>query len=410
MKVVSLFLFSFCLALSSAAQKVFFIYLETDNKLPFYIKMGDRTQSSSSPGYIILSNLVDSTYTITIGFSSRPDESRFAVPLQGRDRGFKIRNNEIGLELVDFHTGAVIAAQPDDRKSISYERRDDAFTTLLSKAANDPGLMLVPVVLKQDATVKKDEPKTEEKKPAVESVKKDTGTAVSTVTETIAAANQAGSEDKKGTATGMPDSAAMAKTVTPDQAPHDTIAALPVTEAYKRSVVKKHSESSTSEGFGLVFYDSYEGGKDTVQLIIPNPKIVFRQPDTALPEDTTQMLDPKKVMESQEKTVTGRVEPSPKAACKAVAREGDFLKLRKNMANKMTDEGMVDEAKKYFRTKCFSTEQIKNLSTLFLTSAGKFQFFDAAYLHVTDREQFPALASEIKDDYYSKRFKTLTGQ
>ncbi|HWJ26812.1 MAG TPA: DUF4476 domain-containing protein, partial [Flavisolibacter sp.] len=66
--------------------------------------------------------------------------------------------------------------------------------------------------------------------------------------------------------------------------------------------------------------------------------------------------------------------------------------------------------KKYFRTKCFSTEQIKNLSTLFLTSAGKFQFFDAAYLHVTDREQFPALASEIKDDYYSKRFKTLTGQ
>lgn len=104
MKVVSLFLFSFCLALSSAAQKVFFIYLETDNKLPFYIKMGDRTQSSSSPGYIILSNLVDSTYTITIGFSSRPDESRFAVPLQGRDRGFKIRNNENGLQLVDFQT------------------------------------------------------------------------------------------------------------------------------------------------------------------------------------------------------------------------------------------------------------------------------------------------------------------
>ena len=80
------------------------------------------------------------------------------------------------------------------------------------------------------------------------------------------------------------------------------------------------------------------------------------------------------------------------------------------MASENTDEAMVTEAKKVFKGKCFSTEQVKNLSALFLTSAGKYQFFDAAYLHVSDQENFSSLESEIKDDYYLKRFKALIGE
>jgi len=410
MKTVSLLLFSCCLALSAAAQKVYFIYLEADNSGPFYIKMGERTLSATAPGYLILSSLVDSTYSITIGFSSTPVESRFSIPLQGRDRGFRLRNNENGLQLVDFQSGAVISAQKDDRQNISYESRNDAFTALLSKVANDPGLMLVPVVMKQDVVVKKEEPKPEEKKTDQEIVKKDTAVAIIVQGDAVAETKKDIPEEKKDVKPGVPDSAVAIKTVLPGSSEVDSSADIRVSEPYKRSVVKKHSESSTSEGFGLVFYDSFDGGKDTIRIMIPNPKIVFRQQDVTQADDTVQMLDPKKVIQSQETVPTGRVEPSPKTACKAVAGETDFLKLRKNMANKMTDEGMVDEAIKYFRTKCFSTEQIRNLSTLFLTSAGKYQFFDAAYLHVTDKDQFSSLGNEIKDDYYSKRFKILTGQ
>jgi hypothetical protein len=99
-----------------------------------------------------------------------------------------------------------------------------------------------------------------------------------------------------------------------------------------------------------------------------------------------------------------------KSDCKSTASENDFFKLRKNMAAKNSDDSMVGEAKKAFKGKCFTTEQIRNLGTLFLTSAGKYQFFDAAYLHVTDREKFESLESEIKDDYYLKRFKALVGE
>jgi hypothetical protein len=80
------------------------------------------------------------------------------------------------------------------------------------------------------------------------------------------------------------------------------------------------------------------------------------------------------------------------------------------MAARATDEAMVDEARKSFKSRCFTTEQIRNLSALFLTSAGKYQFFDAAFMHVSDPEQFASLQSDIKDDYYLRRFKALIGE
>jgi hypothetical protein len=68
---------------------------------------------------------------------------------------------------------------------------------------------------------------------------------------------------------------------------------------------------------------------------------------------------------------------------------------------------MLDEAKKYFKSKCFATEQIKNLSTMFLSNAGKYNFFSAAYNYTTDIENFSSLQSELTDEYYISRFKEI---
>jgi hypothetical protein len=70
---------------------------------------------------------------------------------------------------------------------------------------------------------------------------------------------------------------------------------------------------------------------------------------------------------------------------------------------------MLDEAKKYFKDKCFTTEQIKNLSSMFLSNAGKYNFFETAHKFISDTEKFPSLQSELKDEYYVNRFKTLVG-
>ena len=63
--------------------------------------------------------------------------------------------------------------------------------------------------------------------------------------------------------------------------------------------------------------------------------------------------------------------------CKNFATEEDFLKLRKKMAAAENADDMISIAKKVFKTKCFTTEQVKNLSVLFLSDNGKYDFFDA---------------------------------
>ena len=99
--------------------------------------------------------------------------------------------------------------------------------------------------------------------------------------------------------------------------------------------------------------------------------------------------------------------PIAKNNCRGIAGEADFMKLRKNMASETDDDDMVDEARKYFKSKCFTTSQIRNLSVLFLDDLGKYKFFDLAYMFVSDAENFPSLQSELKNDYYINRFKAM---
>jgi len=93
--------------------------------------------------------------------------------------------------------------------------------------------------------------------------------------------------------------------------------------------------------------------------------------------------------------------------CKEIASEDDFYKLRKRMASETKDDNMVTEALKYFRTKCFTSVQLKNLSSMFLNDPGKYKFFEAAYNYVSDIEYFNILQSELKDEYYINRFKAM---
>ncbi len=49
------------------------------------------------------------------------------------------------------------------------------------------------------------------------------------------------------------------------------------------------------------------------------------------------------------------------------------------MASADAEDEMLATAQKFFKTKCYTTEHIKNLSVLFLKDAGKYKFFDLAY-------------------------------
>jgi hypothetical protein len=121
-------------------------------------------------------------------------------------------------------------------------------------------------------------------------------------------------------------------------------------------------------------------------------------------EITNEKENPKKDNEVIKKD---EIVAKQKSQCSALSTDDDFFKLRRDMASKSNDDDMIAQARKYFKNKCYRTEQIKYLSTLFLTDEGKYRFFDAAYLHVSDQDKFISLQSEIIDSYYLNRFKAL---
>ena len=416
MKRVFLLSVLFCIHLSLKAQKVYFIYLQSENGAPFYIRMAGQIRSSTTEGYLIIPKLTDSTYVIALGQPGKQNESRFSITINKSDRGFLIKNFDGIPGLFDLQTLAVYKPITVETSASQTIKRNDAFTMLLAKAADDTTVLFETVALKEtkqepkpELTVVKEDasPNQEEILPKSNSVKTSaTATIVQPGNETGATSNeQKASVAEKNEIVPEPQ-----KTSTIDAKQEAVIT--PVDAEYKKSVVTKRSESSTSEGFGLVFLDAYNGEVDTVQIVIPNPKMSI--PDTAGKiTETKQFLDISSEKDSTmgtavltpEKTTSGKLNPQ----CSSESTDDDFFKLRRDMASKNSDEEMIAQAKKYFKEKCYRTEQIKYLSTLFLSDESKYQFFDAAYMHVSDQERFRSLQPELKDSYYVNRFKALIG-
>lgn len=375
-----------------SSQKVYFVYLQAEIAQPFFVKMNDKLYNSTVEGYLILSNLRDTTYNIGVGFSQEKLPEPFSLIIDKKDHGYLIKNFPgKGWGLYDLQNSAVqMSATPVSEATTTKEDQNtSAFANILSKAADDPSLKEKTVQLKPEEkkpdTIQQEEVKREEIKTAVIDQE------VSSKEETKSEVNEKPVLQKEEVKTIIPDS-------------------------FKRSAITKRAESSNVDGFGLVFIDDYENkAVDTIRILIPNPKSLLV--DTAeknreekkfldiLPDTSTKSNNIISVItkDSVQETNNG----SAKITCADTATENDFYLLRKNMASANNNDNMISEATNYFKTKCFSTVQLKDLCTLFLNDAGRYKFFDAAYPYVLDRENFGSLESELKDEYYIKRFKAM---
>jgi len=488
MKKITALLVLLCFALAGFSQRVYFVYLQSEGAQPFFLKMDEQVHSSNSSGYLILSQLKDSTYTFSIGFpQNKWPEQIFSLTIAGRDMGYLLKNTaDKNWGLVDLQTEQQIDGQPSvKQRTVRIEEKEvSVFTDVLSKAANDPSLKQRVIPIVQPVAKKEEKPvvtpaaiqteatplvagadKVSDNKKEEEHLTKDT-VAVAFATpvpeqqakpdsgdqkavvaaidipvrepvikhdtiqkkESVAAAAVNDTVVKADTSVIEKKTLAVAEVTNPEAIPgrQDTTAlqssadTMMQTEAqpkkeeqtgetpltvYKPSKVQRKTESSTTEGFGVTYVDEYaDGRKDTVRIMIPNPKPVTR--NMPPPQEDGIFLP----MDSDAKDLTPAKKEtagSAKNNCTNMASETDYLKLRKKMVATDGDDAMLAATKKIFKTKCFTTEQVRNLGTLFLNDAGRYNFFDAAYLAVSDRENFGQLESELKDAYYISRFKAM---
>ncbi len=517
MKKFLLFLFFISLVLAATAQKVYFVYLQTEKEQPFFIKMNDKVYSSSVSGYLILSKLPDSSYHFSVGFpQNKWPEQNFTIDINKKDHGFLVKDfGEKGWGLFDLQTMAVSMSASNQKRTETTAKVENnevsKFTDILSKAADDPSLKEKPVqatvaVEKQtvkpvDEAAKKEEAKqqvkdvavanpiiitkqtveptpAEEKKtdkpnqelvktgeanpevkkevaitavglkekpaepePTVEKkadkpsqdlvktgegnpeVKKEAAIAVAGIKEkpadpqpTVEKKMDKPADKSAKTAEAKPE---IKKEVTQNPVEIKEMPKDLQQDNYKRSVVTKRYETSTTSGFGLVFIDDYQNGnKDTIEVMIPEPRPVsVATPKKEEPKEVRKFLDI--TAKAPEQTIPEKKSEAPAVAekmngtsaaakkCADMADETDFFVLRKKMAALKTDDEMINEAKEYFKIKCFTTEQVKNLGSLFLKDEGKYRFFDLAYPFVADDNNFSSLQKELKEEYYINRFKAM---
>ena len=467
------------------AQKVYFVYLQSENQQPFYARMGERVYNSNTSGYLILSKLRDSTYNLNIGFQgSQTADLPFSIAVNKKDQGFLVKNSaNSSWELFDLQTMALIkpglSPAVNNNNQVKTEKREgNAFTDLLAKAADDSTIKEKPIIVK--AEKKSDEPiKTEIKKEENKIPVKDTiNTKPDDTKENIREKNAVRTEEVK---VPIKDTTAIKPSIsneTTNEKPAEVKTEEPLkkevkkeeikpssndsismksdtidknrekekplpktdtimqqsgienksggkenTEIYKKTTIIRHSESSTTEGFSLTFFDVYPDGKsDTIKILIPAESKNISAPgiketekkfleinsiDTTIKQTTIDEKDTGRLRNESEKLQTLNPTVSKKNICNQLASDDDFFKLRKNMAADNGDDDMIGEAKKIFKVKCFTTQQVKNLSALFLSNEGKYKFFDAAYNYVTDVENYASLQSELTDDYYINRFKAM---
>ncbi|HET6766082.1 MAG TPA: hypothetical protein VFH08_01740, partial [Chitinophagaceae bacterium] len=419
------------------AQKVYFVYLQTENQQPFYARMGEKIHNSTPSGYLILSNLRDSLYAVSIGIQGSPaSDQSYSITINRKDQGFLIKNlGEKGLGLFNLSSMAVIMpiSKPvSSVQTVKTERREDnAFTNLLAKAADDSTIKEKPIIEKSvekkpDAvalnTEKKEEAKNDVKEvvpPTKDEIKKDivAPVVIKEASKVDTSIIQEQTQESRNVAQMKADSIAAATRRETElireeaQRRQDSIdkAKLEATAVieYKRSVVKLRSESSTTGGIGLVFHDMLADDKtDTIRILIPAETSKINS--VQLQQEDKKFLD----IPPADSVRSGNANAAAikKNSCKVIAKADDFFKLRKKMAALTNEDKMITEAKKVFKTKCFSTLQVKNLATLFLSDEFRYKFFDAAYQYVNDLENFSSLRSELKEEYFINRFNALLRQ
>ncbi|MFT3846884.1 MAG: DUF4476 domain-containing protein [Lacibacter sp.] len=413
---------------SVCAQLNHFIYLQTDNQQPFYIKYNNRIYSSSATGYLILSKLKEGPVEFTIGFpKSDQQEQQFKCVVDKADKGYLVKNfTDKGWGLFDLQTSVVLyASVPEitgNNTTVSTNQQpvtNDPFANMLSKVTQDSTVKNV-TVKKEEKVVVPDPPKpVETEKPVVvvqqQPVVKDTVAskpvvAAPVVTEPVV--------QKEPEWTRPVKSAVIQVRKFDSKEGSDFVYEVAETGGVK-DTVRLFIERDTAITAPVVTAPQTEAKPDTVAVVkeekvnpVPEPQkkeekkeepVIKKEPQPEIKQDIPKTEEPKQPVGEQKQTAASL----PNSNCKAIANEDDFMKLRRKMANESSDEAMISEAKKVLKAKCFSTAQLRNLAVLFLNDEGKYRFYDAAMLYVTDFSNFKSLSDTIQDEYYKKRFFAL---
>lgn len=444
---IVVYLFS---AAEISAQERYFLAIQSEDRQPFYVRVANKTWSSSAVGNVVVSSLGDSSYQVSVGFPrSKFPEQNFLVSFNRKDLGFTLKQGDgQGWYLLNWSSGEKtepLAGKQGETNWYGDKKKDDAFTNLMAAVVNDTAVLYLAQVKdlpgKQEVYAKA-EPVTEKaidssitiitdtaKALAVNTAAPDT-TVITTDTVRTVAVNTAATDLPKDTLAVKVDTALAVVATPKEDGAGSTAGPILVYTAPKPSVTRLQ-DYVNGKGRTLIYADSSASGIDTISVVIDlDPDTIknmaVQQPVTenkpVVAVDTPQkaapvLVDtPKVAVESP--VVTAAVEAKDTAAdkrklvlinsdCANFATDNDIDKLRVRILDEPSIESKVAATKKLFKNKCIYTRQIRALSELFPNDEGRFRFFEQCYAYTADTAEFRTLLSLLSEDAYIARFKTL---
>jgi hypothetical protein len=424
-----LYLLFFSLAgLNAQAQSPYFLYIQSEDRQPFYVRLNDKIFSSSSTGYLIISKLEEGNYPILLGFPRNIyPEQQFLVRINKKDKGFHLsRTSDKGWQLVNLQNQEVIAsaAGPAKNPELSGERKTDAFSVMLANVVNDSTILYAqtkpqpPQAVAQQKPVqpKKEEvrqtppvvTKTEDKDIQAEAlIRKE---AMDTLVATNANQPDTGyvTVKIKETTSTLPDN--ISRVADDKRTPDD------------KPFITRISEEKSTTAYKAIYLEQYNYSTDTIDITIPVEGITT----AAVKKDEPVKESLPIVKEEDRKGVTtdsssvvlqiGNVTDTfavkkrivmINSDCKNFATDNDVDKLRVRLIAAKSIDDKLNVARRYYRTKCFNVQQVRALTELFPTDETKYRFLDLSYAFTSDSGNYYLLEEVINEDYYKNRFKAM---
>lgn len=359
------------IAFNLSAQQNHFIYLQTENKQAFYVKLDKKILSSSATGYLIIPKLHEGAHTFTLGFPKNEwPEQKVTCTIDKKDAGYIVKNfGDKGWGLFNWQSMNVVMADKKEEEPIVVVKKEE------------PQVKITP-----PAVTVKEEPATP---PVQQPINQEEVKPYNTVSKLLSNKTADGIEMIFTDAT---------------NGVLDTVRVfVPVLSNGNTPVVVKKEELPQPE----------IKGEKSVVIPVKVAQVVSKS------EEKNEEIKAEAAVVKSEPllSVPAKENPQPPSQtnklviqnsdCKAFATEDDFMKLRKKMAAEDNDDDMINTARKIFKTKCFTVEHLKNLSMLFLNDNGRYKFFDAAYPFVSDSYNFSNLQKLLTDEYYINRFKVM---
>lgn len=332
------------------AQQNHFIYIQSEDKQPFYVVLNGKQYNSTITGYGIIPKLTQGQYNVEVNSIKNRTVTRvnFACSINERDMGYLLKSIEgKGFTLIDLQTQQSI--MPTQTTNGSTTTNTNNFGDMLADVTNDPSLKNKNIINNTNAVN----------------------------TTPIASNNNSHNSVVKINENNV------------DQ-----------TAVYTYVDVQKNGKMDT------IRIAISKNKIDTNAVIT---KVVIKK-DSLILKDTNEIT---KTIPTKDSTITisstqqNKTSPIYNPSCRALAGVEEVERLKRSFVQEASEEDMIMLAKRQFEKKCFTTAQIKSLGRLFLSDATRFQFFKAAYPSIYDIDQASSLQQQLTDSYYISLFQSL---